>query len=241
MANSTKVYSDIIGIESFGEGVYAVKFALPPRYTRFLPGQFLHLSLDEFDPTTGFWPESRVFSIASEPRQGHLSIVYSVKGRYTQRMERELRVGRGVWLKLPYGDFVINDAFLARGPIALVAGGTGVSPFWPFLKGGNGAKGLVHLFYGVRKSDHILFLGDLVRLLTEPWFKLHLFVEEGEVPCLNYEVGRLSTGRIVQELGPEFLAAQYFLSGPPVMIRGFRNELISMGVEKNSVHSDEWE
>ena len=34
--------------------------------TPFKPGQFLHLALDAFEPG-GFWPESRVFSIASAP------------------------------------------------------------------------------------------------------------------------------------------------------------------------------
>ena len=34
------------------------------RAPRFRPGQFLHLALDAYDPS-GFWPDSRVFSIAS--------------------------------------------------------------------------------------------------------------------------------------------------------------------------------
>lgn len=31
------------------------------RLPRFLPGQFIHLTLDAYDPA-GFWPDSRVFS-----------------------------------------------------------------------------------------------------------------------------------------------------------------------------------
>ena len=78
---------------------------MPP----FRPGQFLHLTVDDYDPA-GFWPESRVFSIASSPRERErIRICYSVKGRYTTKMEQALKVGGEVWIKLPYGDFVIDD------------------------------------------------------------------------------------------------------------------------------------
>ena len=37
-------------------------------------------------------------------------ITYAVHGRFTARMERELTEGRQVWIKMPYGDFVIESA-----------------------------------------------------------------------------------------------------------------------------------
>jgi len=51
-------------------------------------------------------------------------------------MEKELEIGREVWIKFPYGDFII-DTFVNPGDnLVLIAGGTGISPFIPFLKGG---------------------------------------------------------------------------------------------------------
>ena len=92
---------------------------------RFTPGQFLHLALDPYD-ADGFWPDSRVFSIASSPvARTNLSITYAVKGAFTTRMERELIVGAVVWVKLPYGEFVIDQSRDA----VLFAGGTGVTAF----------------------------------------------------------------------------------------------------------------
>ena len=77
---------------------------LLPRYRS---GQFLHLAIDNYDHS-GFWPESRVFSIASSSNDlGILKISYSVKGKFTARMAKELHEGSHVWVKLPYGDFVI--------------------------------------------------------------------------------------------------------------------------------------
>jgi len=94
----------------------------------FRPGQFLHLALDPYD-ATGFWPESRVFSIASSPStRDQLSITYSAVGRFTTRMEAELVDGGQVWVKMPYGEFFIDDSADA----VLVSGGTGVSAFTAF-------------------------------------------------------------------------------------------------------------
>jgi len=233
--------SVVRAVRSFGDGVYQVDFTVPSRSTRFLPGQFLHLTLDEFDPTTGYWPESRVFSIASEPRQDFVTVVYSVKGVYTQRMERELKSGKEVWLKFPYGDFVIGEDLLATGPVALIAGGTGVSPYWPFLKGQSERRGEVHLFYGVRKAEHLLFRSDLEALGSQPWFHLHLMVEEGALGGLPYEAGRLSIDKVSSDLGVGFGSTNFFLSGPPAMIRKFKDDLTALGVENNRIHIDEWE
>jgi len=241
MANPSRVLSAVRSVSSFGEGVYEVVFGVPARYTRFLPGQFLHLTLDEFDPTTGYWPESRVFSIASEPRLDHVTVVYSVKGAYTQRMEKELAVGRPVWLKFPYGDFIIGEDLLDSGPLALIAGGTGVSPYWPFLKNERVRYGDVHLFYGIRRPEHLLFRPALEQLKTADWFHLHLSVEEGAIPDLGSRTGRLSIENIAQELGDGFAKTNFFLSGPPVMINRFKTDLGTRGIAPEQIHVDEWE
>lgn len=237
MANVTKIPSTVKKIKPYGAGVYEVEFSLPNRASRFLPGQFLHLALDEFDPTTGWWPESRVFSIASEPKLDYVTVVYSVKGAYTKRMEQELKVGKTIWLKLPYGDFVIEEK---ESPIILVAGGTGVSPFWPFLLKPR-EKGKVHLFYGVREESHILFKEKIENLIQKPWFHLHLFLENGSVFDLSYQTGRLSTPIIKNHIGTDFNLADYYLSGPPMMIKNFKSELVNLGVDQTKVHIDEWE
>jgi len=241
MANPAKVQAQVQTVENHGEGVYSVTFSLPNRYTRYLPGQFLHLTLDEFDPTTGFWPESRVFSIASAPRQDFVTIVYSVKGRYTRRMEQELMVGREVWLKLPYGDFIVEEGLLAEGSVVLIAGGTGVSPYLPFLLKQQETLGRVHLFYGLRKSNHLLFGKEFETLKDQPWFRLHLFLEEGRLKDWTSTPGRLSISATLEVMGKEFSSGHYFLSGPPGMIRTFQADLLGRGIPNNQIHIDEWE
>ena len=239
LGNNFRVPATVKKIQAFGKGVYQVDFDLPSRYTRFAPGQFLHLALDEFDPTLGFWPESRVFSIASEPRHDTATVVYSVKGRFTLRMEAELSVGRRVWLKLPYGSFTIDPN--VEGPIVLIAGGTGVAPYWPFLLADDARSVPVYLYYGIRELGHLLFADLLDRLGSRPWFHLRLFVEGGVKGRFAFEKGRLSINAVADELGNRLALADLYLSGPPVMITTFKQDLLVRGVSAHRIHIDEWE
>jgi ferredoxin-NADP reductase len=241
MANPAKVLGRVKSVVPYGEGVYHVTLSVDKRYTRYLPGQFLHLALDPFDPTEGYWPESRVFSIASEPRQDEVSIVYSVKGAFTKRMESELVAGREIWLKLPYGSFIVDEELLNSGPVVLVAGGTGVSPYLPFLKKPRDSGQLVYLYYGIRKPSHLLFREVFEGLLPHPWFRLRLRIEEGGDQSLSFETGRLSIDDMVLTLEHPLRECNFFLSGPPAMIRGFRDELSRREVPSSQIHTDEWE
>ena len=141
-------------ITDHGGRVFTVDLAPVNPVPSFRPGQFLHLAVDEYDPS-GFWPESRVFSIASPPHdRRRLRICYAVKGRYTTRMEQMLRVGGEVWVKLPYGEFVIDP----QADAVLVAGGTGISAFTAFLEALTPeSKQKVTLIYGSRNPDLFLF------------------------------------------------------------------------------------
>jgi ferredoxin-NADP reductase len=91
-----KYKTETVSIQNPTTGVYTLEFSSEKRF-KFAPGEFLHLALDEYDPS-GAWPESRCFSIQTCPEEEKIKITYAVKGRFTQRMEQELSVGKSVWL-----------------------------------------------------------------------------------------------------------------------------------------------
>jgi ferredoxin-NADP reductase len=96
------------------------------RLPAFVPGQFIHLTVDHYDPAS-FWPESRVFSVAnavSDRRAVELTV--SRQGAYTGRILDELVPGSTVWGKGPYGEFTIG-AMAGERRAVLIAGGTGVA------------------------------------------------------------------------------------------------------------------
>ena len=98
-----KLRSETIRFDNPIPGIYIAEFRPLEKKIKFKPGQFLHLALDEYDPSFP-WPESRCFSMQSSPEDEVIRITFSVKGRYTARMVEELHLGKIVSLKLPYGD-----------------------------------------------------------------------------------------------------------------------------------------
>ncbi len=233
---SQKLRCEVTNIIHHGERVYSV-FLKPDTFVpRFLPGQFLHLALDPYYPGN-FWPESRVFSIASSPLERNLlRITYAVKGQFTGRMESELKVGHEVWIKLPYGEFTINS----ESDVCLLAGGTGITAFTAFVDNlRSDHSHQVHLFYGVRRPE-LLVYRSMVMTAQERCPNLHaqFFVEQfGEADCIP---GRIDL-KLVWDKLPDPLANRYYLAGPPEMLRYFSEGLSQRGVTVNHILVDAWE
>jgi len=249
MANPIKLQAQVSKIQSFGIGVYEVRLKPLSRVPRFKAGQFLHLTVDNYDPSGGFWPESRVFSIASSFTENEICIVYSVKGQYTKKMEAHLSEGKTVWLKLPYGEFTIDHSQSEGSDIVLIAGGTGVSPYIPYLSSllENEASGKqIHLFYGARLCSNILFSGliDLCAAKVQG-LKATIQIENESSSGLKLDNVQKNDGRLeIEKILKDTLGLKnpvYFLSGPPVMIKSFKQKLIDNNIQLSNIKIDEWE
>lgn len=247
MPNPVKISAVVEEIENHGDGIYTITFKPQRRLPRFDSGQFMHLAIDDYNPRGGFWPESRVFSIASSRHDANIVINYSVKGTFTQRMSTELTVGRPVWLKLPYGEFVINKFADSSRAVILLAGGTGISPYLSYLSDlfQEQASKHIHLIYGVRKQNHIIQEELLGKCLNEiDGFSMDLFVEETDGTNLSFPGNQIHKGMIntdlIREIGQRYSDPLYFISGPPQMIRFFKNVLLEEGLSESSIKIDEW-
>jgi len=225
-------------IVDHGERVYTLALRPERPVPRFRAGQFLHLALDPYDPTA-FWPESRVFSIASAPAQRDLvRITYAVYGRFTGRMENELAEGREIWIKLPYGDFVIDS----RSDVVLFAGGTGISAFTAFLEDlAPETTPRVTLAYGARSSRLLIYRDAVERCVQRvPSLDVSYFVEDptGASPVMH--PGRVSVDAILPRLRRPH-EASYYISGPPPMLKGIGQDLRARHISPEAIHIDAWE
>ena len=233
-----KISCKVVEVIQHGDHVYSVLLRPSTPAPRFLPGQFLHLTLDAFRPGD-FWPDSRVFSIAS-PLSGRelLQITYAVKGRYTARMEKELHPEREVWIKLPYGEFIVDR----QKDVCLLAGGTGITAFTAFLGELPAAhEHQVQLLYGARRPE-LLIYRSLAEETAERCgsVRVHFFAEQ-----MNAEDARLIRGRVgIESIWKNLDAPQrfrYYVAGPPEMIRTLGDELKSKGIEACQIVIDAWE
>ena len=225
MAIVKKYLVEVADISNPLEGLYTVSFSSEKGF-RYLPGQFLHLALDEFDGT-GQWPDSRCFSMQSSPAEKNLRISYAVKGDFTKRMEKELTVGKSVWLKLAYGD--IFQRGVQKENSVFIAGGTGITPFLSLFKDESFKEYQnPRIYLGFRSEKHNIYSEDLRKCTNNSVVINFMYQNEG---------GLIDIDKIFLENG----AATYFISGPPQMLKNFRNWLIHHGVPEFNVITDDWE
>jgi ferredoxin-NADP reductase len=245
MAVVQKLPCRVDQIINHGDHVYTVILRPERPAPKFRPGQFLHLALDAYDPS-GFWPDSRVFSIANSPlHRDRLRISYSVRGRFTARMERELVESGQVWVKMPYGEFVVNNT----GDVVLFTGGTGITAFTAFLEGlSPGFQHEVYLAYGAR-SRSLLIYRELVQQCSQTAPSLHVsyFVEQDTETRLATKetdepenIGRLPVATMWPRIHrPK--EATYYISGPPAMLQVISQDLRRMGTGAEAIKIDAWE
>ena len=173
-----KFAAEVTRVLRHGDDVATYEFrCLMPR-PRWKPGQFLHLALDAYDPA-GHWPDSRCFTMASGSlEKDHVRLTIAAKGRFTRRILAELQPGRRVWMKAPYGEFIVRTSL--EHDVVLIAGGTGITPFVAFMEDAlvKGLEGKVWLHYGARSQDLLVFRDFAERCARQfPAFRLQCYAE----------------------------------------------------------------
>jgi NAD(P)H-flavin reductase len=229
MAIVKKYPAKVVAIHNTIDGIYTIELETLGKTFKYDPGQFLHLALDEYDPASQ-WPDSRCFSMQSSPDEELIKITYAVKGQFTYRMQEELKPGCEVTLKLPYGDLFTQAQ--NKENTVFIAGGTGITPFLSLFNHISFAGYTDPILYaGFRSQSMNLYERELKIAQTKnPSFKF--------IPVYQDTNGILDISKIYKASKPD---ASFFISGPPVMIKSFKQYLIANGVPVNQVLTDDWE
>lgn len=229
MAIVKKYPSEVVSVENKIDNIYTVTFKSLAGNYKYSPGQFLHLALDEVDPSAG-WPESRCFSMQSAPCGETIAITYAAKGSFTQRMASELKPGKTVTLKLPYGELFTDD--FNREKVVFIAGGTGITPYLSLFCHSSFADYINPILYlGVRNQTLNIYKAEIEQAKSiNPSLSVNIVCEDTD--------GRLSIEHIAKENGDQSV---YFISGPPVMIKSFKTYLAESGINETNIKTDDWE
>lgn len=225
MAIVKKYQSRIKSINTRIDGVYSLEIESLDKPFKYHPGQFLHLTLDTYNPSEQ-WPESRCFSIQSNPGEKNIRITYAVKGKFTKKMEQRLKVGSEVWLKLPYGELFTRPH--NKKNTVFIAGGTGITPFLSLFthKTFNDYEN-PRIYLGFKSIEYNIYINEL-NLMKSGYLKI----------SYEDEVGYIDIHQIILENGT---LNDYFISGPPKMIKTMKKSLIDYGLPTSKILTDDWE
>ena len=224
-----KYKSLVINVENPLEGIYTIELTPLQGKYRYEPGQFLHLALDEKYDGVGQWPNSRCFSMQNKPDGEIIQITYAVKGEFTREMEKSLSIGATVWLKLPYGNFLTQHHDKTQ--TVFIAGGTGITPFQSLFT----HRSFIDyknpkIYLGFKTQGHNIYEQYLLELLESPQAEIEIFYEDTD--------GVINIDYIFHKNGK---SSTYFISGPPNMLKVFRQKLMGYGVPREQVLTDDWE
>ena len=202
----------------------------------FVPGQFLTVRV-QIDGR----PHVRCYSIVSSPDvRGYLEIAVRRQGLVSDTLHALLRPGSLVTVGRPAGRFVYpaqDDR-----PLALVAGGVGITPLLCMLRHAVTADPSrpVTLLYSARREEDIAFLGELQLLASRhPQLRVALTLTKPDQPT------RRRTGRIDVEMVRQFVPAPahtvFCLCGPGPMLEDLQVLLASLRVPEPQVHLEQFE
>jgi len=223
-----KYPSEVVTIEHPLEGIYTLEFRSLGHKYKYSPGQFLHVAIDEAYDGSIQWPESRCFSMQSNPNEDTIRITYAVKGSFTKQMKERLKVGSTVWLKLPYGDLFEQNH--SKTNTVFIAGGTGITPYLSLFTY-ESFKDYINpqIYLGFRSKEYNIYHDEL-RCSCNSSLSVTFYYQD--------TVGFIDINRIFDVNGKE---SNYFISGPPVMIKNFRSILLELGVPAGNILTDDWE
>ena len=228
-----KKYRSIIeSINNPFTGIYTLEFrSLGSKY-KYHPGQFLHIAIDEDYDGSSQWPDSRCFSMQSNPGEETIKITYAVKGVFTKLMEETLEAGSEVWLKLPYGDLFQQPH--NKENTVFIAGGTGITPFLSLFTHESFNEYInPRIYLGFRSKEFNIYQKEI------DFVKLRENIVKPCVTTFYQDIdGVIDIEKIFSENGTE---SNYFISGPPAMIKAFKLALIVRGVPVENVLTDDWE
>ena len=194
----------------------------------FSAGQYAQL---EFAPGL-----SRHYSMANTPDEPELlfQVRHMPGGRTSHYVATELKVGDRVKVSGPLGIAYLRDAH--RGPVLLVAGGSGLAPVQSILCAllERGADAPVTLYFGVRSERdvyHERLLADLAA--RHPNFEYHVILSE-QKGAAGRRYGMVHEAIEI----PDVENTMAYLAGPPVMVEAATALLAARGLAQRQIHAD---
>jgi ferredoxin-NADP reductase len=224
-----KYPAKVFAVHNKIDGVYTVELESLGKPFKYEPGQFLHLALDDYDPT-GQWPESRCFSIQSAPGEDLIRITYAVKGQYTIRMQKELVPGKEITLKLPYGNLFSQDHVKVN--TVFISGGTGITPYLSLFTSLSFSTYEKPVLWAGFRNEEINLYTDKIKIAKRinTSLEVHYVYQDHD--------GILDIDKIFNASDK---GTSYFISGPPEMIKSFKTFFLKQGIRTDQIKTDDWE
>ena len=208
--------------------VKTIRLAVPG-WRRHLPGQHVDVRLTAEDG----YQAQRSYSIASPPEEDgiELTVEHLEDGEVSTFLTGELRVGDRIELRGPLGGY-FTWTVEQEGPLALVAGGSGVVPLMAMVRhrAAQASRIPMHLLCSWRTADDVIYRDELARLAVrgDGLTLTHTLTRSAPAGWRGY-TRRIDREMLLEVLtGPEARPLAY-VCGPTPMVESTATLLVSLG------------
>lgn len=147
--------------------VFVVRLKLS-RYSRMepMPGQYVEVEMGD--------KVCRSFSIANVPQRDgfiELHVRYRPDGVFSERLKEVIELNDVLWIKGPYGDFVLDES--SNRHLLFIATGTGMAPIQAMLTSGRiRCDQAIHLYWGATCAQDLYFM-EMIRDLQSRYERFY--------------------------------------------------------------------
>jgi ferredoxin-NADP reductase len=216
--------------------IHALRLVIPDPGFRFLPGQWVDLSI-EIDGAT----HTSGYSITTSPiQQGMIELAIKASARHpvARWVHEHARVGDRVRVSQGQGPFVYLPEMSDN--VVLIGGGVGITPMLSIFRHVRDARlsTCVHLVYSVSDSHEILFRDELeTAARTHDNLYVSITVTQPD-PSWNGLTGRIDPVKLHALDVPD--DTLYYLCGPKGMVEDMSTLLHDLGVPMNRTIFEKW-
>jgi ferredoxin-NADP reductase len=226
----------ITAISPATPSIHALQLAIPDAGFRFLPGQWVDLSItvDGIAHTAGY-------SITTSPlHQGSIELAIKASTRHpvARWVHEKARVGDPVKVSQAQGPFVYLPEMSDN--VVLIGGGVGITPLLSIFRHVRDARlsTRAHLVYSVSDSREILFRDELEQAAhTHDNLHLSITVTQPD-PHWHGLTGRIDPVKLHALDVPD--DTLYYLCGPKGMVEDMSTLLHGLGVPMSRIIFEKW-
>lgn len=182
-------------------------------------------------------------SVLNEPHT--ITVKNKESGFISGFINSTAKVGQTMEVMKPMGNFTCDLNPNASNVYALFGGGSGITPLFSILKSVLAVEknSRVVLFYGNIDEENVIFRNELDELEKKEAGRLSI-IHTLDTPAktLNAITGRLDKqqclGLLDKYVGKDVLRAQYFICGPPQMMKQVEDTLHAANVPSSNIHRE---
>ncbi len=205
----------------------------------FKPGQYMEWTLKHRSPDTR--GNRRYFTLASSPTEDeiHLGVKFYPEPSSFKNRLLALPLGGEIIVAQKSGDFILPED--KNRELVFIAGGIGVTPFRSMVQYllDKQEKREITIFYSNKTVADIAYKEVFDRAQAELGIKTVYIITDKNEKSLDTSIrnGHVDAQTIREEI-PDYLAKQFFISGPHNMVDAFESLLKSMGVPNKNIKID---